>query len=108
MQNEIKALHFEGKENHLQLNEKLDQLSIAIQRTARPTRVIEPRSGIEELNEKLDQLAIDIPGTTKTTAVVEPRTGIGGPEEVLSNDDTAKNSTIAHTNHDFGALGKNM
>ncbi|PQE31181.1 Ankyrin repeat-containing protein [Rutstroemia sp. NJR-2017a WRK4] len=78
MQNEIKALHFEGKENHLQLNEKLDQLSTAIQ------------------------------GTTKTTAVIEPRTGIEEPEEVLSKDGTAENSTIAHTNHDIGALGKDI
>ncbi|PQE06765.1 vegetative cell wall gp1 protein [Rutstroemia sp. NJR-2017a BBW] len=78
MQNEIKALHFEGKENHLQMNKKLDQLAIAIL------------------------------GTTKTKAVVEPRTGIGEPEEVLSNDGTAKNSTIAHTNHDIGALGKDI
>jgi hypothetical protein len=78
MQNEIKALHFEGKENHLQLNEKLDHLSIAVL------------------------------GIARTTGVDKPRAGVGTPEEVLSKHGTAENSIITHTKHDIGALLNEM
>ncbi|PQE05302.1 Ankyrin repeat-containing protein [Rutstroemia sp. NJR-2017a BVV2] len=74
MQNEIKALHCEGKENHLQLNERLDQISSAVLEIMR------------------------------TTGVVDPRAGVRTPEEDLSNHGTVENSIIAQTKHDIRAL----
>jgi hypothetical protein len=78
MQNEIRALHFEGKENHLQLNEKLDQLSIAIL------------------------------GIAGTAGVVNPREGVGTSEGVLRNHGTTQKSISAHTKHDISAVLNEM
>ncbi|KAM3067323.1 hypothetical protein ACMFMG_005318 [Clarireedia jacksonii] len=76
IQNEIKTFHFEGKENHLRLSEKLDHLSVAILGITRTTSGINPRLSVEDSGEVLGNHGIEN-GRAGESAIASTRYDIG-------------------------------